>query len=177
VLPNVLDDEGRPKQRYTDYFHHLTPKHNTYHDWDRAAGIAFVLGPVSGGLACIDVDDAGLGETLERRLGEWANPPLMSRSPNGLHIHLIEPVPTPPGVLAVTYQNRLCRVELLGIGRVSTIPPTKGYTWVEVKAEPVYSSLRDFWRRCSREFTLFSREVVEDSAFFARRSGAKAAAR
>jgi hypothetical protein len=177
ALRNVLDYEGKPKQRSTDDFLHLRPRDNTTHDWESAAGIAFVLGPASGGLACVDVDDKGLGEWLEHQLGTWARPPLMARTPNGLHVHVIEPVTTPPAVLAVTYQSRICRVELLGAGRVATIPPTDGYEWVDPRAEPVYATLRDFWRRCSLEFCLFSREVGENSPFFARRSGAKAGAR
>jgi hypothetical protein len=149
----------------TDNFGGFCPEDNTAWDWGRAVGIALVLGRQSRNLGVIDVDDAGLGEWLGRQLSPWANPPLMSTSPNGLHIFTIETVPSREVVLEARHQNRRCPVELKGAGCVITIPPTPGYRWLAPTAEPYYGDVAALWRRLSLEFGVFSRVVAQSWAF------------
>jgi Bifunctional DNA primase/polymerase, N-terminal len=154
----TLDSYGRPKQRLDPYAPLRTggdarwqPSDNTSLDWQapEVKGIAIVLGPPSGNLAVIDIDDRGLGEYLWHWLSVLQVPPLMCLTPRGLHIYCREPKPSRWNHLRAKYQGRECDVDILAAGNVSAIPPTPGYHWLNKHALSVYGYVGAVWHDIS----------------------------
>jgi hypothetical protein len=152
-FPTVMNEKGEPKKPKLEplsAFVRLTPEQNQSHDWDGADGIAVALGDPSGGLGCIDVDDPGLAAYLESRLLLTANPPLMVRTPQGLHI-FTSGTPTLPRDYAVRYPglptSKYCLVQLLSGGCYAVVPPTAGYRWLNKGTEPAYGTTDEVWHR------------------------------
>ncbi len=161
VVRLVLDDDGQPKRPANDFYPNFRIGDNLEQDWKTAEGIGIVLGRPSGGWACIDVDDTGLGEYLERNLAAEPNPPLMARTPRpGHHIYVVEPEPSRPLDLEVRYQGRSCLVQLLALGCQAAAPPTPDYSWTASKAEPLYGDLESVWGRIAVRFGLFYRPAT-----------------
>ena len=153
VCPLGLDGYGQPKQRLDRYASRFRPKDNTSHDWDRpeVKGIAIVLGPPSGNLAVIDIDDRGLADYLLTWLSSLEEPPLMCRTPHGLHIYVREPHPSQWAHLTAKYNGRECDIDILCAGNVSAIPTTRGYAWLNNKelAAPAYGRVLKVWNDIS----------------------------
>jgi hypothetical protein len=150
VSPLGLDDQGRPKQRLDRHATRFRPSDNTSHSWEHSLvkGIAIVLGPPSGNLAVIDVDDRGLADYLQSWLSSLSEPPLICRTPRGAHVYCQEPAPSHWNHLRARYMNRECDIDILCAGNVAAIPPTPGYRWLNNKglAQPAYGSVMSVWR-------------------------------
>jgi hypothetical protein len=171
VVPLGPDEEGMPKVPLVERYYLLRPKDNLSHDWSAASGLGTVLGRPSGNLACGDIDDLGLAEFVAGRLlRRGAAAPLMSTTPNGLHLFVIEPDPSPPRlVLAVTYQGKRKRVELLGHGSQVASPPTPGYRWLNAN-EPAYGPIAEVWHRIAMDLGLFYEEAKPRHFVYRQRS-------
>jgi hypothetical protein len=171
VVPLGLDEEGMAKVPLVERYYLLRPADNLSHDWNAASGIGTVLGRPSGNLGCGDVDDLGLAEFIAGQLQRrGSKAPLMSRTPNGLHLFAIEPAPSPPRlVLAVSYQGKKKRVELLGHGSQVAIPPTDGYRWLNSN-EPAYGPIAEVWHRIAMDLGLFYEEARPSSFVYRERS-------
>jgi hypothetical protein len=158
VVPLVDDEEGKPKAPASDDYPDFKPEDNAAHYWPAAKGLGIVLGRASGNLAVIDVDDSGLGEYLQRHLAGRERPPLMATTPRpGLHVFCVEDRPSKPVDLEVVHQGRRCLVQLLAAGCQVAAVPTRGYTWVDAKSEPLYGDIGACWRRLSLECGLYYR--------------------
>jgi hypothetical protein len=153
VCPLGLDQQGKPKQRLDRHATRFRPSDNTSHSWDHnlVKGIAIVLGPPSGNLAVIDIDARGLADYVWHWLSAWETPPLMCRTPRGVHIYCREPEPSQWTHLAVKYQGKEYDVDILAAGNVAAIPSTPGYRWLDNKgvARPAYGRVMDVWLEIS----------------------------
>jgi Bifunctional DNA primase/polymerase, N-terminal len=153
VCPLGLDQAGKPKQRLDPRSTRFRPRDNTSHAWehDLVKGIAIVLGPPSGGLAVIDIDARGMADFVWHWLSASDRPPLMCRTPRGVHIYCREPEPSRWNHLTAKYQGREYDVDILCAGNVSAVPPTPGYKWLDNKglARPAYGNVLDIWREIS----------------------------
>jgi hypothetical protein len=98
-------------------------------------------------LAVLDVDDAGLAGYLEHWLSSLGKPPLMCRTPNGLHVYVQETRVSRPQDLAVRYQARDCLVQILAGACVAAAPPTPGYRWLNPDAQPAYGDALPIWHK------------------------------
>ena len=155
VLPTIFNDDHLPKRPISDSYPRFTPEDNAGHDWSRADGLAIALGKPSGGLALIDVDDLGLSEYLKQRVGSDPAPPLMATTARSrLHLYCQETSPSRPLDLEVSYQGRRCLVQLLAAACCAVAPPTRGYAWVDAKAEPLYGSVGACWHHLAVTFGL-----------------------
>jgi hypothetical protein len=156
VCPLGLDARGRPKQRLDRHATRFRPGDNTRHSWENSIvkGIAIVLGPPSGNLAVIDIDDRGLADYLQSWLSSLSEPPLMTCTPRGLHIWVREPHPSQWAHLTAKYQGRECDIDILCAGNVATIPPTPGYRWLRLRGDergsiPAYGRVLSVWNDIS----------------------------
>jgi hypothetical protein len=134
------------------------PADNETHPWSEAAGIGISLGAASGNLGCIDVDDAGLADGIQRHYMGHEAPPLMQTTPHdGLHIFVVEPEPSVSVDIEARWSGRWARVQLLGRQRQAAVCPTRGYQWLDAEAEPAYGTLGGVWHALMREMGLFYR--------------------
>lgn len=92
-------------------------------------GIAIVTGPISGGLAVLDIDDAALAERMA------SDPVLMAetlavRTPSGgLHIYVCEDLESASGPLVPGV------ADLKAAGGYVVAPPMPGYFWIGEEAD------------------------------------------
>ena len=155
VCPLRLDKDGIAKVPMSDFYPRFHPDGNSTHDWSQADGLGIVLGRPSG-LAVIDVDDLGLSEFLLNHLKQRSSPPLMVTTARGrLHIYCAEPTPSRPIDLEVRYQHRRCLVQLLAAVCQAAAPPTAGYDWVDVNAQPLYGEVGAAWSSLAKELGLY----------------------
>jgi hypothetical protein len=130
------------------------------HNWDAADGLGIVLGRRSGNLAVIDVDDQGLADYLRRNLSVQDHPPLMADTARGrLHIYCVEPTPSRPCDLEVSYSGRRCLVQLLASACQVAAPPTPRYGWIDLGFQPEYGMVEVVWHRIALQHNLPYREA------------------
>jgi hypothetical protein len=151
VCPLGLDDDDKPKRPLDDSYPRFSTTQNATHDWQHedVLGIGIVLGRPSGLLAVLDVDDEGLAGYIERWLMKTEKPPLMCRTPKGLHIYVTETRVSKPQDLVVRYQGRDCLLQILGGACVSAAPPTPGYRWLNPDCQPAYGDALRVWHDLS----------------------------
>ena len=104
--------------------------------WAEAKGIGILLGPASGNLAAVDVDDGRLaGALLPQLSGKYHVRTVRGR----LHIYVVEQEASPSRKFQAEYEGRTITVELKGQGTQVAAPPTAGYTLLGAGLETVHS--------------------------------------
>jgi hypothetical protein len=130
TIPLVRDKDGFPKKPISYGWSSLP---NTLHslrslDWDHAVGIGVALGPVSGNLAVIDIDDVEMaGDVFARIVRSHAYCRMSWTVRKRLHVYCKEEQPSASRSFKVMYKGRECQVELKARGTQVAAPPTPGY--------------------------------------------------
>ncbi len=114
--------------------------------WEQAEGMGIVLGPASGNLAAIDVDDEELAADSAAWLSRQHICPLMAwTARRRIHVYCIEPTPSRSRKLAMLYHCRRVGIELRAEGNQIAAPPTPPYMFLNATWEPWYGSVGDLW--------------------------------
>lgn len=126
AIPLENDAQGYPKKPFTSNWQTSTPatKH-TAAAWANATGLGLVLGPGSGGLCAIDIDDVELASVVFD-VCTWTR--TIETVRHRAHVYFIEHTSSSSRRLTVSYQGRACCVELKTTGTQVAAPPTPGYT-------------------------------------------------
>jgi hypothetical protein len=151
VCPLGLDDDDKPKRPLDDTYPRFRVEQNARHNWghEDVKGLGIILGRPSGMLAVLDIDHIGMAGYLERWLSSLEKPPLMCRTPQGLHIYCQEQRVSKPQDLAVRYQGRNALVQILAGACVAAAPSTPGYEWLNPDAQPAYGNALEIWHQMS----------------------------
>jgi hypothetical protein len=157
-IPLGLDDAGRPKRPLDAAWQELS------HDarrlralrWGDARGVGLVLGPASGNLAVIDVDDADLAADVFALLVRGhVETRLVWTIRRRLHVYVREETPSASTRLAVRYRDRVATVELRARGTQVAAPPTPGYVLANPGVPPLpVPSIGDAWASIARRLGL-----------------------
>lgn len=124
-----LDRSGRPKRALTKGFPQLTTATWEQQPWARAIGLGILLGPPSGNLAAIDVDDHELADSVFALMLRRHSPCRMVRTGRGrLHAYFVEVTPSRTHIITVRFRGRDLPVELRAKDVQVTAPPSPGYS-------------------------------------------------
>ena len=130
-IPLGLDAHGFPKKPLDDGWTSIERKPETIRGlrWGEAKGLGLVLGPVSGNLAAVDVDDVELAEAIYQRAKTTGVTSRMVRTiRKRLHLYVIEAVPSRSRRYDnVHWNGHSFTVELKAQGTQVAAPPTPGY--------------------------------------------------
>ena len=155
TIPLENDPQGFPKKPFLPNWQMTNPANRPFTDdeWQRATGIGIVLGKNSGGLAVIDIDDAGLAEAAQALT---TNTRTVRTVRNRLHVYYVEEARSTPTNFTVTYEGRQVLIELKTTGQQVAAPPTPGYTIISatgVMPAPT-ASISDAWVALSSQLAL-----------------------
>ncbi|MEX1254100.1 MAG: AAA family ATPase [Dehalococcoidia bacterium] len=123
------DAKGKPKAPIVTGWQTMSLDTWEAQPWERALGVGLLLGPASGNLGIIDVDDVGLADAALALFLRRHRPARFVRTgSNRGHIYVIENQPTAHKrkVLAA-FDGRPVKVDLLVQGAQAVAPPTAGY--------------------------------------------------
>lgn len=129
--PERNNDEGLPKIPMTMGWQRLRLPwiDNLYGlDWQHGTGIGLILGPASGNLCAIDLDN----ESLATAAFEVCAPKtrcIRTISKHG-HVYLIEETPSQSTSFAIEWRGAKVNIELKATGQQITCPCTPGYEHV-----------------------------------------------
>ena len=130
TIPLMRDADGLPKRPMTLDWPNLKRDEQTLDllPWENAAGMGLVLGPVSGNIGALDLDD----QELARAAALWLDIHKPSvryhwTARRRLHVLVQEPRVTRSHPLKVSWQGRSFGVELKSVGTQIAIPPTPPY--------------------------------------------------
>lgn len=130
-IPLGQDANGYPKRPLTKDWTNLQrdPQIIVKQPWGNAVGIGIVLGPKSGNLAVIDVDDEELGrEVFAVVLCEREETYMTWTARGRLHVYVEEQKPSRTKTLRYIYYGRPVAVELRAEGGQVAAPPSPGYS-------------------------------------------------
>ena len=153
--PLTLDDAGLPKKPITTGWTGLTLDAKKIRNlaWDRAAGVGLLLGPPSGNLVALDLDDQEFGAVV---VGEMVLHGTKTRTVQTIsrrfHILFVERQPTPSTALNVRWQGRAFKVELKAGGTQVVTPPTPGYDLIRDFPPMEVESLQAVWDAIALRF-------------------------
>ena len=126
-IPLGLDAAGFPKRPipvgWTQLPHRLELIQAA--DWGEAKGIGIVLGPSSGNLGVIDLDDVDLAECAAK----WTKHTRTVRTVRGrAHVYVKERTLSKPRSFKVLWHGKQVQIELKCQGTQVACPPTPGYS-------------------------------------------------
>lgn len=158
TTPLTFDDNRKPKRPFVDGWQHtqLDWENIEAQPWERADGIGIVLGPASGNLAVIDLDDVELANTvLELLRGGKREHYWVETGRKHGHLYLIEGTSSLPANLPIEWRGKKINIELKSRGQQVAAPPTPGYAplWGET---PVLAQegVHGAWRAIARRLGL-----------------------
>jgi hypothetical protein len=137
-IPLGLDGKGDPKLPLGPEWQKTqhTVKSVMARPWASAVGVGNVLGPASGNLAVIDVDDEQLArEVFAAVLCLREETFMVWTCHSRLHVYVQEQRPSSKSKLWYEYEGRRVAVELLAQGQQAAAPPTPGYSVANETAE------------------------------------------
>lgn len=143
AIPLVNDHQGFPKKPIGLGWASLTLSEDTIRslDWTSAVGLGLVLGPVSGNLAVLDVDDPDLAKLLIPRIETRAVETIRKRG----HLYVKERLSSSSQVVTAIWRNRKVKIELKTAGTQVAAPPTPGYRLLNSFFPIHVDSLAPFW--------------------------------
>lgn len=160
--PLVDDDKGLPKRAIVRNWQRLTrnPKQIAALPWNRATGLGILLGPTSGNLAAIDVDDEQLSHAVLAALvrGHVYTRIVWTRRKR-IHVYFKEATPSRPRNVRIRQNGEMVTVELRAQGQQVTAPPTPGYVLCLDKPVLEVPSIGEAWESLSRKLGL--EEITE----------------
>lgn len=134
AIPLGLDTQGFPKRPLPKEWPETPRDWSTIEalPWGRAAGLGIILGPRSGGLCAIDVDDVLLADKvvdLVRLKGLRTR--IVRTVRNRLHLFVQAKEAMDSHPMKIEFDGREVTVELKGKGTQVAAPPTPGYTCID----------------------------------------------
>lgn len=123
-----LDPLGKPKRPLLADWPNTAPETAMEQPWERAKGIGVLLGPRSGNLAVIDMDNQAFAAAVydefkaAQRDVYW-----VTTGRNNGHLYLIEERPSDPRTMRVEWGGETFSLELKARGQQVAAPPTTGY--------------------------------------------------
>ena len=148
AMPLENDGNGLPKKPFIPQWQALKlpwEDNLAILPWDRAYGLGLILGPASGNLAVIDVDDQELAEAVFA-IAVPKTRCIRTIRQRG-HIYLIEEQPSRSTTFHIEWKGRQIGIELKATGTQVAAPPTPGYSHMgpHDQAAMVVSSIRFAW--------------------------------
>ena len=146
-----LDGQGYPKRPMLKGWTEFGPDDWRRQPWEGAKGVGLLLGPPSGNLAAIDIDDVSLSDATWALIIRRHLPCRMTRTVRGrLHVYVQEETPSSTHPLRVQYKGRTVGVELRATGVQVTVPPSPGYSLTgyedSLDGDPIAApSIADAW--------------------------------
>lgn len=146
--PLIADSNGFPKRPFVRGWQNLRlPWDEHLYDlpWEQGIGLGLVLGPASGSLAVIDLDDEALA-TAAFSICAPKTRCIRTIRRHG-HVYLTEETPSQSTAFEVEWQGQKVNVELKATGVQVTAPPTLGYEHVGDRDQKpmVVPSIRFAW--------------------------------
>lgn len=115
--------------------------------WGRAEGIGIVLGPVSGNLACVDLDDAEAAASCHLYAPLRGSTRMVKTARNRAHIYVIERYPTLSSKsFKVLFMGREIQVELKSRGTQVAAVPSPGYELIGTEQPWLLDNVELCWR-------------------------------
>ena len=148
-IPLGFDARGFPKKPMDDGWTSLERRPEVIRGlrWADAKGLGLVLGPVSGNLAAVDVDDVDLAEAIYQRAKKTGVVTRMVRTiRKRLHLYVIEAVPSRSRRFDnVRWEGHSFTIELKAQGTQVAAPPTPGYELLFDGAPAKVPSIEAAW--------------------------------
>ena len=148
-IPLGLDSNGFPKRPIPVGWSQLPHRLEAIQalDWGSAQGIGIVLGPSSGGVSCIDLDDVELAEAAAR----WTTHTRTVKTIRGRgHVYVRERTPSKSRSFNVLWKGRQIQIELKGAGTQVACPPTPGYAVLSDAEPKEVNSIATAWAGLAR---------------------------
>lgn len=142
-----LDGNGKPKRPLTNGWQGMTAGTVWEQPWRDAHGIGVLLGPASGNLGVIDMDNQAFAQAVYAEFEKagrevyWVT----TGRHNG-HLYLIEETPTPPKTMKIEWGGETFSLELKSKGQQVAAPPTPGYAHRGVLQPTSVPSLPAAWQ-------------------------------
>lgn len=126
AIPLELDTFGRPKKPipvgWSNFPHSLELMQGL--PWERARGLGVLMGPASGNLSAIDVDDEELASIVAPKCAKTR---VVKTIRNRCHVYVREKQASKSRTLHVSWRDRPVTIELKCFGSQVAAPPTPGY--------------------------------------------------
>jgi hypothetical protein len=135
------DSQGRPKKPIIPGWQNIGEDWELQ-PWGTCKGLGILLGPASGNLAVLDVDDEDLSNAILRLSGQDYTVQTIRKR---LHIYLYETEPSAPSMMRVDWNGKFVSVELRTKGQQVAAPPTPGYVRLNREQPRVVRSIGDYW--------------------------------
>lgn len=152
-IPLRLDANGKPKAPFTSDWQHTTRETALELPWEQAVGIGIVLGPASGNLCAIDLDNNSLAAAVLGLLRDSAKQEhrWITTGRNNGHLYLTEDTPSQPHNFWIDWRGTPVKIELKAQGQQVAAPPTSGYTSVWGETPFVaHDGIRGVWNALAR---------------------------
>lgn len=134
AIPLGLDPSGKPKRPIDLGWQHTPHRWDAIErlSWSGCVGIGIVLGPESGNLAVIDLDNNDLAAVVFALLRENARQDhcWVTTGRNNGHLYLVEESPSHPQNFWIDWKGTQVKIELKARGQQVAAPPTPGYASV-----------------------------------------------
>lgn len=154
TIPLINDAQGLPKRPCTDGWQSLKRTVPVIErlPWQQAKGLGIPLGPVSGNLAVLDLDDVELtNEVFARLVRAHVSTRLVFSARKRGHVYMVEAEPSRSTVQRIRYKGREVKVELKAQGTQVAAPPTPNYLVALDRPPMAVPSIRDAWDSIVRQ--------------------------
>jgi len=144
TIPLVNDEAGFPKRPFLDSWQKAQLGDVPGFPWERAIGLGVVLGPASGNLAVIDIDDV---QMAQHAADATTNCYFVRTARKRGHLYVQEGTASASKALHMMVDGRNIMIELKARGTQVAAPPSPGYSiWNQapvLKADSVAAVLTD----------------------------------
>lgn len=153
AMPLALDQSGLPKRPIVTDWTQLTLDAKIIGGlpWEQARGLGIVLGPVSGGLGVLDIDDTELAAALA---AIDLRTRVIGTIRKRLHIYCYEQTPSNSTRFTCEWKGRPIGIELKAQGTQVATWPTPGYTLINDVEPIVAPSVEMGWLSICSKFSI-----------------------
>ena len=155
-----LDANGKPKRPIVSSWQTTTRETVMQQPWEQARGIGILLGPVSGNLAVIDMDNQAFAQAVLDEFRKAHAPHYWVRTGSGNgHLYVVEETPSDPRMMRIEWGGASFSLELRSHGQQVAAPPSPGY---EVIASDLIDvpSIGSAWQSIARRMGIV---IVSDA--------------
>lgn len=155
-----LDANGKPKRPIVSSWQHTTLATALEQPWEQAHGIGILLGPVSGNLAVLDMDNQEFAAAVLAEFQKAGAPHYWVKTGSGNgHLYMLEERPSEPKMMRLEWGGATFSLELRAHGQQVAAPPSPGYEIVSDNLVEV-PSIGAAWQSIARRMGI---GVVADS--------------
>ena len=141
-----LDPAGKPKRPLQNDWPNTTPENALLQPWGQAKGIGIALGPRSGNLAVIDMDNQAFAAAVLAEFEKAQRPVYwVTTGRNNGHLYLIEERPSDPKTMRIEWGGETFSLELKARGQQVAAPPTVGYGHSGLDLPTTVPSIGEAW--------------------------------